>query len=470
MQAAPTEIRAERGAHVSRRAQVASARARHEARRGDCARQSTTGAGSAAQETRRSARRKRATWWTIAWYFSVVHALAVALFALAPTTGGPTGLLHTPAAVPDERGTVRAALYVDWFRASRFLTPTDEHAHSGGTAVIGASLVRGLDAYFVGRAYTNNNSEAKTLYEVFGDTTLGARYARAFGALGLGGASEVLVGNAPGSVGLAGRGTSFRLRALSSYAFKSARLHLGLAYLFDNTSALVTEVESARGSELTVLERYGLGINKVDRFEASLGVELLTGAVAPFVELGVGVPVNRQRVRCTSGCGAVPSKVTVGARATYRGVSLLLGLDVGTSGVTRAPSSIAPQAPYTLWLGFALALDTREHPRTVVVERVEVAPPVVPVRGFVHHGSTPIVEAKVSFVGAARAPLMTGEDGYFGAELPPGTYEFRVRAAGYQENTCGGTAIAVKGNVLTIDCPLEPTQAVQPLDSPSPGE
>ncbi len=385
-----------------------------------------------------------------------MHALVVALLSLAPTAGGPTGLLHTPAAIPDEPGTVRAAVHVDWFRASRFLSPTDEHAHSGATVALGTSLVRGLDAYLVGRAYTNNNSEAKTLYEVFGDTTLGARYARVLGALGLGGGGELLVGNAPGSVGFAGRGTSFRLRALSSYAFPRARVHLGLAYLFDNTSALVTEVESARGSEITVLERYGLGINKVDRFEASLGVELLTGAVTPFVEFGLGVPVNRQRYRCTSGCGAVPSKLTFGARATHRGVSFLLGLDVGTSGVARAPSSIAPQAPYTLWLGFALALDTREHPTTVIVERVEAAPPVVPVRGFVHHGNKPIAEAKVSFVGAARPPLMTGEDGYFGADLPPGTYELRVRAAGYKENTCGGTAIAVKGNVLTIDCPLEP--------------
>jgi hypothetical protein len=378
-------------------------------------------------------------------------ALAVALLGLAPTAGGPTGLLHTPSAVPEEAGTVRASLYVDWFRASRFLSPNDEHAHSGGTASIGATVLRGVDAYVVGRAYTNSNSQSPALYEVFGDTTLGLKLARAFGMVGLGGGGEVLLGNGPGSVGFAGRGTSFRVRALSTYSFKPARLHLGLAYLFDNTGALVRDIEAARGSEITRVERYGLGINKLDRFEASMGVELLTGAFSPFVEGTLAVPVARQQ--CTIDCRSIASKVTFGARASAKGLSVLLGFDVGTSGVL--------QPPYTLWLGVAMAIDTREHPPQVIVERVEVAPPVVPVRGYVHAGDKPIADAKVSFVGATRPPLMTGPDGYFGADLPPGTYEFRVRAAGYKENTCGGTAVAVKGNVLTIDCPVE---------SASPGE
>lgn len=340
---------------------------------------------------------------------------------------------------------VRASLYVDWFRASRFLSANDEHTHSGGTASIGATLVRGLDAYVVGRAYTNSNSQSPALYEVFGDTTIGVKLARSFGALGLGGGGEVLLGSGPGSVGFAGRGTSFRLRALSTYAFRPARVHVGLAYLFDNTSALVTDIEKTRGSEITRVERYGLGINKTDRFEASAGLELLTGALTPFVEFGASVPVRRQR--CVTDCRSIASRVTVGARATVKGLSVLLGLDIGTSGVM--------QAPYTLWLGVAMSLDTRDHPPRVIVERVEVGPAVVPVRGFVHAGDKPIADSKVSFVGTPRAPLMTGADGYFGADLPPGTYEFRIRAEGYKENTCGGTAVAVKGNVLTIDCPLE---------------
>ena len=395
-----------------------------------------------------------------------------------PTTRGPTGLLHTPSALATPPGTVRSALFVDWFRASGFLcteakpcgaTTSDEHAHSGLSAVVSATVFTGLDAYLVGRAYTNQSSVSPDLFHVFGDATLGARYVHALGPLHVGTGAELLTGGGPGSVGLAGGGTSFRLRALSTWAPNRARVHLAVGYLFDNSGALVRDIERERGAPITRVERYSLGINRVDQLEANLGVELAASHVQPFVEYGVRMPVNRQHFRCVRALGeacvngAIPSQVTFGARATpVRGLSFLVGLDIGVTGTTRFVSAMTPQAPYTLWMGIALSLETREKPAQVVVERVEVpiAPPVVTIRGFVHAsgGKAPIADARITFASGARPPLLTGADGYFGADLPPGTYEFRVRAEGFKENTCGGTAVGRrdKVNMLLIDCPLEP--------------
>lgn len=401
-----------------------------------------------------------------------------------PTAGGPNGLLHTPSAIAGTSWTARGALMVDWFRASNFLctnehpcgtSTSDEHRHTGATVVVGATLFSGLDAYLTTRAYSNDSSQSPDLFEVIGDTTIGARYARSVSRrLHLGGGAEAILTGAPGSVGLAGGGTSARVRAMSTLDLSKVRVHLGLAYLFDNTFALVRDVERERGTPISRVERYGLGINKVDRFELALGAELLAaeGHVRPFLEYGLAIAARRHGASCANAVdeepcratiGAMPSNLTLGTRVSpvlsdTSTVSFLVALDLGLT--SRFASEVAPNAPYTLWLGVALSLPMRPPPPKVVVERVEVAvpPPFVSMRGFVHVAGekTPIPNAIVTFVDLERPRLATDEKGYFGDDVPPGTYEVKVHADGYKDNTCGGTAVAAGKSQLTLDCPLEP--------------
>jgi len=411
--------------------------------------------------------------------------LALSLVSELPSAEGPNGLLRTPSAMPSKPWTVRTALFVDWFRASSFLctterpcgtATTDEHRHTGVTWALGATLLRGLDAYLTTRAYSNDNSRSPELHEVIGDTTVGARYANALApALFVGGGAEALFVGAPGTVGLGGGGTSARARLFSTFAGDALakslpfRVHLGLAYLLDNTGVLVRDVERERGVPITRVERYGLGINKVDRVTASLGAELLAGHVRPFVEYGLAIPVRRNSSACPSdepcraSVAAMPSQVTFGARvAPYDSevgaVSFLIALDLGLT--SRFAGEVAPNAPYTLWLGLALSTLAKDRPPKVVVERVEVEvpPPFVTMRGLVHvaGSKTPIANAIVTFVDLARPPLATDSKGEFGDEVPPGTYEVKVHADGYKDNTCGGTAVAAGKSELRLDCPLEP--------------
>lgn len=490
----PSPTRAAIGAHAAYRSQIAEASSPHAVTRGPTAfvrRGSSFEAHPSSRNDNNRARRTAFAVYVIdtrmrrpLLAISVVLALAPRARAEElPTAAGPNGVLHTPSAIGGEAWTARGALLVDWFSASNFLctnehpcgtSTSDEHRHTGATVVAGATLFRGLDAYLATRAYSNDSSQSADLFEVIGDTTLGARYARAVSRLlHLGGGAEAILTGAPGSVGIGGAGTSARLRAISTLDVSPVRVHLGLAYLFDNTFALVRDIERERGAPISRVERYGLGINKVDRFEVNVGAELLAagGHVRPFIEYGFAIATRRHGASCANAVdaepcratfGAMPSNVTLGARVApvlfeRATVSFLLALDLGLT--SRFASEVAPNAPYTLWLGVSMALPMTEKPPKVVTERVEVGipPPFVTMRGFVHVAGekTPIPNAIVTFVDVTRPPLATDEKGHFGDEVPPGTYEVKVHADGYQDNTCGGTAVAAGKSQLLLDCPLE---------------
>ena len=98
------------------------------------------------------------------------------------------------------------------------------------------------------------------------------------------------------------------------------------------------------------MERFGLGINRVDQFLISLGVEGTFPVIRPFVEYNLGIASNRQgyecnpnpRVangdQCLSGAdfSAMPSTLTLGLRAYpfLKGLEFLAAFDIGTTGTS----------------------------------------------------------------------------------------------------------------------------------------
>jgi outer membrane protein OmpA-like peptidoglycan-associated protein len=445
-----------------------------------------------------------------------------------PTAWGPIGLLHMPSAMTGKAGMFRVGFYVDWFSTSGFLCRAgddtsqncpwsrdpevqkgdDKHSHIGSSLILNATLVDGLEAYGAARVYANSNTgSSPQLLQVLGDMTMGLKFAKPVGDSGvvnLGAAAEVLFLNGTGGIGLSGGGTSFRLRGLSTFALDKTeaktplRFHIGLGYLFDNSGVLVDEVETKRSERsgkreiISRQERYGLGINRLDRFEIGIGGEALLAEdkVRPFVEWNIGIPVNRQGFECVKpgsttggntwdGClglaeGYVPpSKLTLGLRAfpftgSLGALNFMGAADIGTSGTSTFIAEMAPQAPWTLWLGMGLTTDAVDHPpkvvEKIVEKKVEVAggPTLVKVRGVVHESgtNTPIPNAIVTYVGATgMSPLATGPDGVFGDDVPPGAYQYSIKAEGYKEGTCGGTAVA----------PAKPGAPPPPPAAPVPG-
>jgi outer membrane protein OmpA-like peptidoglycan-associated protein len=424
---------------------------------------------------------------------------------------GSIGLLHVSTAETGGAGSFRFGLLGEYFGASEFLRPTgltgsmvtgpDSARHIGSTLTLSYSPLDFLEVYANVRAYANSNSrERPSLFQVLGDTILGAKGAYTlFRGFSLGGDAALYLLNRSGEIGLLGESTSFHLRALATLDLKALtgtvplRLHLNLQYLFDNSGAIVRDVEGRRQMnqpgwtptlctdaatannpichlEVSRIERHALGINRVDRFGINLGVDADLPYVRPFLEWSVGVPVNRQSYQCfdpggrpgpggatdddlclaNTGFSSIPSRISIGARVLppVRGLSGILAFDIATSGSSNFVRELSPSNPWLFYLGTAFAYDTHPQvervevpgPERVVSRDVDRTPPGGHIVGRVtdaesHSG---VNNAVVAFTGQSDMPLLaTAADGRFrSGRIAPGEYRLHVTAPDYNPGDC----------------------------------
>jgi OmpA-OmpF porin, OOP family len=421
------------------------------------------------------------------------------------TTDGSVGLLRTKHAQGGLPGQWRLQLMTEYFSAGFSCSPEfpctlpngqrdtgvlDETSHTGGRVSIGFGITKWLEGYAMTSAYANSNPVTRpALLQVLGDSVLGLK---AFGGLSkvfyLGGAFDLMLSNGTGAVGLDGAGTGARFQGLATLDFRGTekrtplRFSTNLSYVIDNTGELVKQTETARGAPVNRLERYGLGINRVDQFAIKLGGEVFLAdeKLRPFVEFGLDVPINRQNYGCDpnnnsgDGCLALdpyaPSRLTFGARwlPWKRGVAFTGALDVGTSGVSKYIAEVAPTAPWMLHLGAGWAIDTADKPpveRVKTIEKIVQAKriPKGKIAGLVHEnvgldGKTaggPVALAIVSWSNHPEmTALATSADGRFlTGELEPGDYSFGIKADGFKPGDC---AVKVAAEVVAqVDCALE---------------
>jgi outer membrane protein OmpA-like peptidoglycan-associated protein len=482
---------------------------------------------------------------------------------------GSTGLLHSAYAGSGPAGTFRVSFLTDFFSASGFLCRPGDIASSpnkanpmgvdkrcalpngtisnsqdttsrvGGTFVINATPWSFLEAYVMLRTYATSNDQGDPqLLQVLGDTTLGVKgflppkLGRIFT---FGGEAQLLLLNGTGGVGVAGAGTSALFRAMANADFRKAndggfplRVGANLGYKVDNSGALVYQVEVDRGKAagysnagdhdpdpnarqpITRIERFGLGINKVDSLPIALSAALPFQRVQPYLEWSIDVPVNRQGYYCHTGrvshgdvclglgdvnspnpgtaggpgVAAIPSRFTIGARTnplsqkTWHGLSAHVAVDIGTTGVHSYIEEMAPQAPWTLYMGLGFVYDTKEPPPPVAPPAPPAPPPVlIPapqtlVRGTVHEqgkNDVLVADAIVSFEGGIQAPLATGPDGKFVTRnLEPGTYKLDVKAPGFKPGTCSATVEAHAAPGAPPAAAPGPVPGAAPGAAPSP--
>lgn len=420
------------------------------------------------------------------------------------TNEGSVGLLHTRHAQGGLPGQWRLQLMTEYFSAGFLCSPEfpctlpngaqdtgtlDETSHTGGRLSVGFGLTKWLEGFATLSAYANSNPVNRpALLQVLGDSVLGLK---AFGGLSktffVGGGFDLALTNGTGAVGLDGGGTGARFHGLATFDFRNnekrtpLRLSTNLTYIIDNTSAVVEVTEAARRAPINRIERYGLGINRVDQFAIKVGGEvfLAEDRFRPFAEFGVYVPVNRQSYICDpannngDSCLALdpiaPSKLTLGARwlPWKRGVSFTGALDIGTSGVSTYIAEVAPMAPWMLHLGAGWALDVAEKPPVTevktIVKVMQTKKPKGKVSGLVHEsvgldGKGPGAAIPQAIVVWANHPentaLATGSDGRFvTAEIDPGDYTFSVKAEGFKPAECG--VKVAEDAVASVDCGME---------------
>ncbi len=412
------------------------------------------------------------------------------------TVGASTGLLRVREAGSGAPGTFRFSLWGSYFSGSGFLCGSDSNcpdpvdgvpssAEDSATRVsanlgISATVTSFLEAYagFYNSA-TSNNRGSPELLQVLGDMNLGIKGFMPMepdNMFFFGGEAELLLLMGTGGIGVNGSGTGFALRALGTMDLNNhknaadnvpLRAHLNLGYKFDNSAKVVEDLENTdppegRGGPITRIERFGLGINRVDAFQIGLGAEYIHEYVRPFLEWTLDVPVNRQGYVCNidnadlvgdkclgeeAGLGTSPSRLSLGTRVfpwSGRGLALQLGLDIGTGGTSKFLEEVSPEPPWNFWFGFAYAVDT--EPPAPIIERVEVETPSAPpapieryISGSVLDKATraPIPDAIVRYDGRMITGMVTGPDGTFQTiNLDPGSYTFNVSADGYKPGQC----------------------------------
>lgn len=419
------------------------------------------------------------------------------------TIHASTGLLRLREAGSGAPGTFRFSLWGSYFSGTGFLCGPDmpcPHPVTGTTSTaedevtrvtanlgISATVTSFLEAYagFYNSA-TSNDQGTPELLQVLGDMNLGLK-----GFLPkspdsmffFGGEAELLLLMGTGGIGVEGSGTGFALRALGTLDLNNnsnpadnipLRAHMNIGYKFDNSAKVVEELEGedpprGRGGPITRIERFGLGINRVDSFQIGLGAEYVHEYVRPFLEWTIDIPVNRQGYVCNidnadlvgdkclgeeAGFGTSPSRLALGTRVypwSGRGLALQLGVDIGTGGTSTFLEEVAPEPPWNFWFGFAYAVDT--EPPAPIIERVEVEtpapaapPPERYISGTVLDKATrsPIPDAIVRYDGRMITGMVTGPDGSFQTiNLDPGSYTFNVTAEGYKPGQC--TAVVPGG-------------------------
>ncbi len=426
------------------------------------------------------------------------------------TITGGVGLLKTQHAQSGAPGQFRIGFVGEWFSAgflctTNFSCPplpgttaritSDTLNHTAGTLSLGASLFNigagTFEAYLSTSAVGNSdNANQPPLLQYYGDTNLGIKYAAPVGdVVHLGLFSELWLINNTGKVGLDGSGTSAKFGGLGTADFRGLESHVPLrfsinaVYSLDNTGDVVASTEQQLGLQnptnttpvpVTRIERYGLGVNRVDHVDFFAGAEVFVAEerVRPFVETKILIPINRQgyeckpnnpsRDRCMANDQFAPATLTIGSRffPWKRGFSLIAALDIGLSGVNDFVEELQPIPPWTLYFGAGWSVDTWDRPPVVktklvekVVERGLLLGHVV---GFVHEKdkNTPIVGAIASYHDQALSPLATGPDGKFGDAVPPGQYTYDIKAEGYKPGSCDAN-VPKEGGEVAIDCPLE---------------
>lgn len=426
------------------------------------------------------------------------------------TLRGTTGLLRTAHADGGRAGQFRLAFSTEFFDAGFLCTPrhpcrdprtgapltSDSMGHFGGTLTLSVAPVDWLEIYGATKAHaSSDDANRPALLQVLGDSVLGAKaHFRIVRSLRAGGLLSLWLVNGTGGVGLNGKSTSARIGPIVTFDGRDLKKSLPLrasanfSYVLDNTGRVLDETESARGEPVTRIERYGLGVNRVDHFDAHVGVEGLFAKdkIRPFIDYEMLLPVNRQSYACrlnnpsNDACMAndriAPSRISIGGRffPWQSGFSVLAALDIGLGGTRTFVEELSPTPPWMAHIGVGWAVDTTQtsgEPR-VIEKIVERRAKGVGLQGRVVEKGHPEVAVARAIIAIKDDPertrLASGDDGHFEIRDAVGeTVTISIEKEGYHAAEC---VVGGESQPSAADKPAaeEPAPAVPPLTPEAP--
>ncbi len=424
------------------------------------------------------------------------------------STGG-IGVIDASTSVP---GAVRIQLGLDFFSGSDYLYDDDEVDFRSQTLSLSITPLEVLELF---GSLTNRSvsEEGEGPLDSFGDFMFGLKVAGHLApALWLGGELRAQLGGEEGGSGQAWDSTSVGLRALFTVDLNElekpvpfvARVNVG--YWFDSSANIVDEEESSRYENLddpaprddetqhlvSRFERLAFGINRFDKLTLGVGFELPLQLAEnfflhPMAEWQMGIPVNRQDYDCpyfredsNSGkpstpndscferhAGTAPMNLLFGVRVVppLRGLSILIGADIGLTGTDRFVRELAPNLPYRVLVAVSYDYDARPVPEKIVTVAAPLQPSAAPavvvptgrIRGVVAStDGTAVAGATVSFPELQVTALSTGADGSFVTEaFAAGIVNISVTHPDYDNGVCPAS-IPTAGGDVGVRCVLTP--------------
>jgi hypothetical protein len=441
------------------------------------------------------------------------------------TWEGSTGGMHLVDPLSGAAGSVRIQVGVQGFGASDFLVEDDAVESIAQRLSISWTPTEYFELYgsLSNRSVSVDQSDYETrredprfenVFHSHGDASLGLKAgALVTPLLSLGGDVSMLLPNQPeavgiqlDAVGICVRGDlTLDLRYLEEPVPFVGRFNMD--YRFDHSESLITDTEDKRFENyysddsnrpskqrdpdhlISRVERFGMGINRVDLFTLGLGFEIPLQVaeefyLQPIMEWRMSFPVNRREFVCPyrevpeeseatseesrypdescgdrEDAGAFPSTLGFGIRGVtpIRGVSAMLGIDVGLTGTSTFVRELKPTAPYEILFAASYDYDARPPDVRIVERKVPVEPPKGRVKGLVTQSdaaATPIAGATIVFTGTELSPISTGDDGRFNSySFVPGKIEMSVSHPDFQSSTCYAD-IQPKGGDVDVTCPL----------------
>jgi OmpA-OmpF porin, OOP family len=434
---------------------------------------------------------------------------------------GPTGGLFLFDGRAAMAGAIRVQLGLDGFTADDFLNDGDRIELSNQTLALNVSAAKWLEIYatLANRSAIQAKPTPVRSLDTIGDISIGGRVGMPLGKLfDLGGDLRVALTNQTGGGGFEWGATSVALRAaLSMDLGRLANpipllFRFNLGYILDNTAKVLEATENARYDNLsspadkadetahlaTRFERYAMNANRLDRLVTGLGVELPLKVAEqfylhPMLEWQMALPLNRQGYDCAyvvdtpdigtnksevDSCyerdmSSLPMNLGFGVRVVppVRGLSAVLGVDIGLLGTTTFVRDLAPNTPWRVLVALSYDYDARpaaagsyvpvEAPEQAATPVVVAAPKTGRIQGAV---ATPdnkaIANARVHYVGLQLTDMITGDDGHFVTEpLPPGAVALDVVHPDYDTARCSAS-IAPTGGDVPLLCTLKPRPIV----------
>lgn len=415
--------------------------------------------------------------------------------AAHPSPSGETGILRVASAAGSTPGLVRVGLGFEFFTLNDFFSEGDENTRFAGILSLSGSPIDFLELWLNVRAVSNNNTlTSPNLLQSQGDLQFGIKgFYPVADLASVGIDAQVTLLSGIGEAGYDFGASEARFRALFTADLTKApgggvpiRAHLNGGFILDNSAELLSDED-----ELTIPERFALGVSEFNRVVVGAGLEVPVPYVTPYLEYTIEFPVDylatpgvvisgralreaqtadptaQNQVARPAVQRIIPQRITPGVRIRpLDGLAIDVAVEIGLTPDQAVGVPAVPDYNVITLLSYAMdPFGVREPKRggpsgppvavPVIIPEAREGPPGARVAGTVVDKATgqPLGDAIVSFGG--QLPVATSADGRFESnDLPPGPIRMTVRKDGF---TAGEAELqVVEGEPAEVAVALEP--------------